>query len=233
MALSEITLAASPERPSKLRRSPDARYSLILAALQFSQWAACSTVMAMSRMKISNSIAGLRSKPEVESRTAGGSSHKGVPRFHAALVLEGMYHSGDTSPFKGRESGTFNIWSLFPAPGQGGNAVTGNERKSGGLGGALDSLRLLGDALDLVQAGDDAAAQDVRSLGGHLGQNVLQLAGVGDVLLVGGLDQIGLLDQVVFNLGGRGGWRSAETGTAPSADGRFRSGAWRRSGDPG
>jgi hypothetical protein len=116
-----------------------------------------------------------------------------------------MYHSGDTSPFKGRESGTFNFWSLFPAPGQGRNAVTGNERKSGGLGGALDSLRLLGDALDLVQAGDDAAAQDVRSLGGHLGQNVLQLASVGDVLLVGGLDQIGLLDQVVFDLGGRSG----------------------------
>src|SRR4051812_36166066 len=111
VALSEITLAASPERPSKLRRSPEVRYSLILAVLQFRQWAACSTVMAMSRMKISNSIAGHRNKldgnkPELESRRAGGTSHKGVPSFTPALNLEAMYHSGDTSPFKGRESGT-------------------------------------------------------------------------------------------------------------------------------
>src|SRR3954452_23182904 len=71
--LSEITLSASPERPSKLCRSPVARYSLILAALQFSQWAACSIVMAMSRMKISNSIAGpwLGGEPFTESTPEG------------------------------------------------------------------------------------------------------------------------------------------------------------------
>src|SRR3954468_19163095 len=67
--------------------------------------------------------------------------------------------------------------------------VSGNDgNATGRLGGASRSL-------DLIQARDDTAAEDVGGFGPDLGDDVAELASIGHVLLVGGLRQVDLLNQ--------------------------------------
>ena len=54
---------------------------------------------------------------------------------------------------------------------------------------------MTGCRLDLIQAGDDAAAENVGSFQPHLGDEVAEFAGISHVLLVGGLRHVDLLDQ--------------------------------------
>jgi len=79
---------------------------------------------------------------------------------------------------------------------------SGSQNLAAAVAVAADGLRLNG-CLHLIQAGDDAAAQDVGGLFRHLGDEVAQLAGVGNALLEGSLGKVDLLDQLVFDRAAR------------------------------
>src|SRR3954466_14986550 len=59
----------------------------------------------------------------------------------------------------------------------------------------------MGCRLDLIQAGDNAAAEDVDGFRPHFGDEVAQFAGIGHGLLVGGLRHVDLLDQRFLDRG--------------------------------
>ncbi len=80
--------------------------------------------------------------------------------------------------------------------------VSGNDGNAAGglwLSGRLDFIQdgCLGASrsLDLIQASDDAAAEDVGSFRSYFDNDVAEFAGIGHGLLVGGLRQVDLLDQ--------------------------------------
>src|SRR5687768_18595771 len=72
--------------------------------------------------------------------------------------------------------------------------VSGNDGNATGCLGLSSRLDFIqdgrlgaGSGLDLIQARDDAAAEDVGSFRPDLGNDVTEFAGIGHVLLIGGL----------------------------------------------
>src|SRR4051812_11966276 len=95
--------------------------------------------------------------------------------------------------------------------------VSGNDGDAAGglwLSGRLDFIQDNGlrasRSLDLIQARDDAAAEDVGSFRPYFDNDVAEFAGIGHVLLVEGLRQVDLLDQRFRDRGGLDGQKILE-----------------------